>query len=614
MAARNRAMAPIPGDGTSGASRSLTGADRHRTRAFAALLTAFALLVAACGATVEPITSFVPSATPVPPTAVPSQGRFRAAAYPADGDAPCGQAEAPDASHAPYRGEFKRISATDAETVVFELCGPDVAFRSKIAAPAFAINDAGWLTSHIDPGTNGPQAIVEEVNGTGPYRLERWSHGSEVSLARNDRYWGDKALNERLIVRWYDNAGQRIAELQNASVDGVDDLDPTAVPAVLDDTGLALTTRPGLNVSYLGFNNTFAPFDNERVRQAIAMGIDRQHIVDTYFPPGSELATHYTPCGIPHGCTGDPWYEYDPILGKEMLAAAGFPDGFDTKIQYSQTPTATLPDPTGVANELKNQLLANLGIRAELVSVPEDTFLADIEAGKVDGIHLLGQSPTLPDATAFLDPRFGPAASAEFGAKFDDIRAALAAGESTTGAKRDAAYAKANNAIQTHVPMIPIARTASNAAFRADVTGAAISPLRLERFAAMTPGDRRQLVWLTTAEPAGLYCADETDAVSDMVCAQLGESLYGYDPTSAATVPSLAKGCDPDDGLTVWTCTLRSGVTFHDGQVLDANDVVLTFAAQWDAEHKLHRGRDGRFAPFAGLFGGFLNAPASPGG
>jgi ABC-type transport system substrate-binding protein len=247
--------------------------------------------------------------------------------------------------------------------------------------------------------------------------------------------------------------------------------------------------------------------------------------------------------------------------------------------------------------------------------LPEDTFPGDAALGRMDGIHLLGQSATYPDAGAFLDARFGPGAPPEFGTPFDDVGAALASGRSTTsGAKRDAAYAKANDAIRGHIPMIPIARTASNAAFRADVMGAATSPLRLEHFAAMTPGDRRQLVWLTTAEPAGLYCADERDSVSDLVCAQLGESLYGYDPTSAATIPSLAKVCDPNADLTVWTCTLRSGVTFHDGSLLDANDVVLSFAVQWDAEHKLHRGHDGTFATFAARFGGFLNAPAQPPG
>jgi peptide/nickel transport system substrate-binding protein len=593
----------------------VTGAHRRRTPGIAARLTAVALLVVACGATIDPTPSFVPSPSHAPTTPAPSQVRFRAGAYPAKGEAPCGEAEAPDASHAPYTGQIRRISAPDPETVVFELCGPDVAFRSKIAAPAFAINDAGWLAAHIDPAKSGPQAIVDDVNGTGPYRLERWRKGSEVSLARNDAYWGDPALNERVVVRWYDNPGQRIAELQDATVDGVDMLDPTAVPAVVDDVGLALETRPGLNVFDLGFTTTFAPFDKEPVRQAIAMGIDRQRIVTTSFPPGSELATHYTPCAIPHGCAGDGWYEYDPILGKEMLAAAGFPDGFDTTIQYPQGGRSYLPDPSAVAAELKAQLLANLGIRAELVAVPDETYDADVAAGKLDGIHLRGQTITYPDTGAFLGSRFGRSGSKEFGATFDDVGTALASGATTTsGAKRDAAYAKANDAIRAHVPVIPIARSASNAAYRADVQGASTSPLRLERFAAMVPGDRRQLVWLSTGEPAGLYCADEDDAVSDLVCSQFSESLYAYDPTSAATVPSLAKLCDPDPELTVWTCTLRKGVTFHDGSTLDAGDVVQSFAVQWDAEHPLHHGDGGTFATFASRFGGFLNAPASSGG
>jgi ABC-type transport system substrate-binding protein len=168
--------------------------------------------------------------------------------------------------------------------------------------------------------------------------------------------------------------------------------------------------------------------------------------------------------------------------------------------------------------------------------------------------------------------------------------------------------------------MIPIASTASSAAYRADVDGAAASPLHLERFASMVPGDRRQFVWLTTAEPAGLYCADETDPISNLVCAQVMDTLYAYDPdgsgadASAATIPSLAKRCDPNPDLTVWTCSLRAGVRFHDGSPLDASDVVLSFAVQWDAAYQLHRGHTGAFRTFASSFGGFLHPPAVPGG
>jgi ABC-type transport system substrate-binding protein len=530
--------------------------------------------------------------------------------YPADGEAPCGQTE-PYAGHAPYTGNLKRITSTDATTVVFELCRPDVAFLAKVAAPALAINDAAWLRSHIDPDGVGAQAIVTEVNGTGPYRLERWDHGSEISLARNDRYWGKPAHNERLVVRWRARAAQRVVELQGATVDGIDDVEGRSVTTVNDDVSLQLHPRPGMNVFYVGFNNGFAPFGDERVRRAIAIGIDRGRIVERFYTAGSEVASHYAPCAIPDGCAGTPWYEFDPLLGKELLAAAGFPDGFDTKIRYLEAPRSYLPDPVGIATELKTQLLDNLGIRAELEAVPEATYLADLDAGKLDGLHLLGASGSYPDVTAFLDPAFGAGASKAFGEPFADIGKALATGRGTVVAgARTAAYAKANDLIRAHVPMVPIARAGSAAAFRSDVDGAGASPLRLERFASMTPGDRRQFVWLTTSEPAGLYCADETDSIAALVCSQVGDGLYAYDPAGASTMPSLASRCAPDKELTVWTCELQPGVVFHDGTTLDASDVVMSFAVQWDAEHPLHHGRDGAFALFASWFGGLLNPPA----
>jgi len=571
-----------------------------------------AVLVAACGPIVRPSTTTIPPLSPTPATTpIPSRGPFVAMAYPADGAAPCRQAKAPDARHAPYAGNLKRITATDPATLVFELCGPDVAFTSKIAAPAFSINDTAWLESHIDTAGGANQDIVTEVNGTGPYRLERWDRGSEISLARNDEYWATPARNERLIVRWHDGSAQRLVELQGATVDGIDEIETSTAAAVGNDVGLQLESRPGLNVFYVGLDNTVPPFGDERVRRALAMGLDRGRIAERFFPAGSEVASHFTPCAITHGCSGAPWYEFDPLQAKEMLAAAGFAAGFDTKIHYREAPRPYLPDPTAIATDIKTQLLDNLGIRAELVVEPEESFLADVNAGKIDGIHLLGASVTYPDVTAFLDPRFGPGASKEFGKPFADIGKALAAGRATSnGGARTAAYAKANDLIRSHVPMIPIARGGSAAAFRADVEGAGVSPLRLERFASMMPGDRRQLVWLTTNEPPGLYCADETDPIAALVCAQYADGLYAYDPGGASTTPSLGR-CAANPELTVWTCALRTDVRFHDGATLDANDVVLSFAAQWDAEHPLHAGRDGEFSQFAAWFGGFLNPPAA---
>jgi ABC-type transport system substrate-binding protein len=118
-------------------------------------------------------------------------------------------------------------------------------------------------------------------------------------------------------------------------------------------------------------------------------------------------------------------------------------------------------------------------------------------------------------------------------------------------------------------------------------------------------------VWLAADEPEGLYCADETSSVAQLACAQVSEGLLAFDAGSTAVRPALATACEPVPELTSWTCTLRSGVRFHDGASLDSNDVVLSFAVSWDAEHPLHAGRTGAFQPFVDTFGGMLNAPAS---
>ncbi len=576
----------------------------------AVLAASAAIVFAACGgstATTAPSTAPESSA---PTTAPESMAPFEAMVYPASGEAPCGQTDAPDANHSAYTGNFKKISATDEKTVVFELCNPDVAFLSKIAFTSFAINDTAWLESKIDPAGTTNQAIVEQVNGTGPYKLEAWNRGSDVTMARNDAYWGDQAKTEKLIFRWSTEAAQRLVELQSGTVDGIDNVGPTDFPTVEGDAALALKPRAGLNIFYVGMNNTYAPFDNDMVRQAIAMGIDRQRLVDNFYPPGSEVATHFTPCAIPNGCAGDAWYEFDAAAAKQMLADAGFPDGFTTKIQYRDVVRSYLPDPNVVAQDIQAQLKANLNITADIEVQESGTFLDNADAGKLEGIHLLGWGADYPDVTNFLDFHFGSGSSLQFGDKWDDITSALAAGGAgTDDAAREPSYVTANNAIKTHVPMIPIAHGGSAVAYRADVTDAHSSPLGNEYFAVMTPGDRSQFVWMQNAEPPGLYCADESDGEALRACEQMTESLYSYEVAGTAAEPALAEKCEPNAELTVWTCTLRSGVTFHDGATLDANDVVLTYAVQWDADHPLHKGRDGSFTYFPGLFSGFLNPP-----
>ena len=567
----------------------------------AVLIATAALVFAACGGTTASPSATADGGASVAPST--PDASFEGMAYPADGEAPCGTA--------PYTGNLKKITATDQNTVVFDLCASDVAFLSKIAFSAFGINDSDWLTEKIDPSQNENQPIVSEVNGTGPFKLSAWNRGSDVTMEAFAEYWGEKAIPQTAILKWNTEAAQRLVELQAGQVDGIDNLGPTDFPTVEGDSSLQLQPRTGLNTFYIGFNNKFAPWDNETVRQAVAMGIDRNRIVDNFYPPGSQVATHFTPCEIPNGCAGPEWYEFDAAAAKQMLTDAGFDFDQTYKIHYRAAVRGYLPDPPVIATEIQTQLQTNLGIKVELDLQDDTTYLDNADEGLLDGLHLLGWGADYPDMTNFLDYHFGAGASAQFGDKHDDIVAALAEGAAgADDAAREPSYATANELIKQHVPMIPVAHGGSGVAYRADVEGAHSSPLSNEKFSVMKPGDRTQFVFSQNGEPGGLYCADETDGESLNACEQVMESLYRYKTDSGDVEPALATACEANDDDTVWTCTLREGVTFHDGSSFDANDVVASWAAGINASSPYHVGNTGAWEYYTYLWDQLMNAPA----
>jgi peptide/nickel transport system substrate-binding protein len=568
-----------------------------------------ALLLAACGAPATPVS---PTAGPnvvateasmhltqtaaapvVEPTAAPTE-------VPAVDFEPMSH-EAPDCE---YGGQFKSIEAVDQFTVKMTLCVPDPAFPAKVAFSSFAINDADYLDS-----TGGGGDLIESPNGTGPYMFDRWERGTEIVFTRFDGYWGEPAAAQNLIFRWSAESAQRLLELQAGTVDGIDNPGPDDFEVISGDSNLQLKTRNGTNIFYVGVNNTYAPFDNERVRQAFAMAIDRQRLVDNFYPPGSTVASQFMPPSIFGYSQGQTWYEFNPEEAQRILEEEGVLPGFSTTITYRDVVRGYLPNPGVVAQDIQAQL-AEIGVTAEIVVMESGAFLDAADRGQIDGFHLLGWGADYPDATNFLDFHFGPGASDQFGEGFQDVWDALGEGATkSTAADRQPWYDEANELIKQHVPMIPVAHGGNGAAFKADVDGAYASDIGAEQFALMTPGDRDTFVWLQNGEPAGLYCADETDGEALRACEQVMQSLLAYEPGSGTVVASLAETWEASEDLTEWTFNLRQGVKFHNGADLDANDVVLSYLVQWDAEHPLHVGRDGSFTYFPGLFGPFLNAP-----
>ncbi len=560
-----------------------------------------AMVLAACGTPAATTEAPQPTAAPptaVPPTVAPADTAVPPTAVPAyEGML----YEAPDCE---YGGEFKSIEAVDQYTVKFTLCAPDVAFPAKVAFSAFAINDTAYLEE-----TGGGGDLIEKPNGTGPYILEEWRRGDQMIFTRNENYWGNKAIPETLIFRWSSESAQRLLELQSGTVDGIDNPGPDDFAVVEGDSSLQLKLRGGTNIFYLGMNNTYPPFDNERVRQAFWMAIDKGRLVDNFYPPGSSVADQFMPTSI-FGYTPEVTdYEYNPEEAKTILEEEGVLPGFKTTITYRDVVRGYLPNPGVVAQDIQAQL-AEIGVEIEIVVMESGSFLDAADRGEIDGFHMLGWGADYPDATNFLDFHFGEGASDQFGDGFPDIWGELKnGGTRATAEDRYPFYIAANELVKQHVPMIPIAHGGNGAAYKADVVGAYASDFGAEQFGQMDPGGRDTFVWMQNAEPIGLYCADESDGETLRACEQVMESLLAFEVGTGTPIAALAETWEANDDLTVWTFNLRQGVKYHNGADLDANDVVLSYVAQWDAEHPLHVGRDGSFTYWPGLFGPFLNAP-----
>ena len=550
------------------------------------LFVVLGLVLAACqptaSETVSPSEAAAESAAP-----------FVAMSYPEGGPQDCA-----------YGGEFSEIKAIDELTVEFTLCYPDPAFLSKIAFTAFAISDTADLENTMEN-----HLILAAPNGTGPYILTNWQRGIQLVLDKNPDYWGENVGADQLVFRWSTESAARLLELQAGTVDGIDNPAPNDFDTIRGDTNLQLIERDALNTFYVGFNNTYEPWDDLRVRQAIAMAIDRQRIVDQFYPPGSDTASHFTPCAIPLACEGDEWYEFDVEAAQALLADAGLPNGFSTVLNYRDVVRGYLPDPNVVAQDIQAQLKANLNIDITIEVQESGTFLDNGTAGLLEGLYLLGWGADYPDPTNFLDYHFNNVANHQFGDQLPEVTEPLTTAATTLDTEvRRAAYVEANNAIKELVPMVPVAHGASATAWLADVVGAHASPLGTESFAHVTPSDN-QMVWMQNAEPIALYCADETDGETLRLCEQITEPLYVYEVGEVNAIPALAEECVGNEDATVFTCSLRAGVTFHNGATFDANDVVLSYAVQWDAAHPLHIGRTGSFEYFAGFFAQFLNVP-----
>ena len=197
--------------------------------------------------------------------------------------------------------------------------------------------DTRYIISKAAAEKYGDQADNYAI-GTGPYKFVSWQRGGNLVLARNDDYWGAKAEIKEVILKGVKEEAARVAGLLSGQADVVSNLPIEEIDRVAKHPRARVEKVPGFRMYFLAMNVTHKPFDNKLVRQAISHAIDPAVIMKHIFSGNGEVLNG----PVASNMTGfDPAmkrYPYDPKKARELLAKAGYPNGFEAQASFLTRP------------------------------------------------------------------------------------------------------------------------------------------------------------------------------------------------------------------------------------------------------------------------------------
>ena len=242
--------------------------------------------------------------------------------------------------------------------------------------------------------------IKQQPIGTGAFKFDSWSQGDKIEISRNPDYWGTPAVLSKATFKFISDPTAAFAAMMAEDVDVFSGFPaPENLPQFEADQRFQVLIGSTEGETILSTNNKMPPFDNVKVRAAVAHAIDRQAIVDgAMFGYGTPIGTHFAPHNpayVDH--TG--MSNYDPERAKALLAEAGFPDGFET--------TLHLPPPSYArrGGEIIAAQLAAVGIKAEISNVEWAQWLETVFKGKNFGLTIVSHTEPM-DIGIYANPDY----------------------------------------------------------------------------------------------------------------------------------------------------------------------------------------------------------------
>lgn len=282
---------------------------------------------------------------------------------------------------------IKSVTTPDAKTVVFELSKPQANFLSNLVY--------GWTA--IIP-KEAVETLRDKPVGTGPFKIVEWVKNSNVTLERNSDYFTQGVpYLDKVVFKVITDPTARLAALRAGEVDVIPEMPVQDLANIHKDPNFKTIEVPFNGIQLIAINNKTAPFDKVQVRQALNYAVDKQAVIDTaQFGIGVPIGTHLAPVSDYYIDLTNK-YPYDPNQAKQLLADAGFPNGFST--------TLILPQPYDyhIRNgQVVADMLAKVGIKVTLQTMEWGTYLTQVYNGRQYALTALGHTGRL-DPDAFMN-------------------------------------------------------------------------------------------------------------------------------------------------------------------------------------------------------------------
>ena len=376
------------------------------------------------------------------------------------------------------------MEAVDEETVKFTLSAKSNMFLRLLEIYEFAVVNRDEAEAAM---ASDPEYLTTHTCGSGPYTIETYDTTSEVVLKARDDYWGEsKAQNNSVTWKLVQESSDRQLLLQNGDVDVALDLEDKNISTVAEMAGVTVEQFASNKHLFLCLNNNVAPFDNVKVREAIAYAIPYDDLVNEVMYGNAVRTTSMLPDNVSGHIAeeGKTYVNQDLEKAKALLAEAGYPDGFTCEMTLGNGFTDWEESAVTI-----QYALSQIGIDMKINEIDRAAFLSEAAEGKLQ-IFLNRFNPFIGDPGYLVTCLYTSSSSYNYfnynNAEFDALYVKAEAAD--TEAERLECYKEMQYIFGAENPVVEMYQYGWAYCGRDNVSGFVFYPDLTLRFASLSKG------------------------------------------------------------------------------------------------------------------------------